>query len=101
MFSKCHSLTSLPKLSGWTLSNVREIVGLFNECQNLTSIDLGKWNMPLIKDASGMFYKCSNLKEVKGIKNWKLKDGVIIDNIFDQCSLPNTDDIKKAWSGKK
>ena len=101
MFSKCHSLTSLPKLSGWTLSNVREIVGLFNECQNLTSIDLGKWNMPLIKDASGMFYKCSNLKEVKGIKNWKLKDGVIIDNIFDQCSLPNTDDIKKAWTGKK
>ena len=57
--------------------------------------------MSQIKDASGMFYKCIGLKEVKGINKWRLDNGTIIDNIFDQCSLPNIDDIKKAWKEKK
>ena len=98
MFSKCHNLKIIPKIGYWKLNNVKEIIGLFNECQSLEKIpDLGSWNMSQIKDASGMFYKCSGLKEAKGINKWRFSNGTIIDNIFDQCSLPNINDIKKAW----
>ena len=102
MFSKCHNLKIIPKIGYWKLNNVKEIIGLFNECQSLEKIpDLGNWNMSQIKDASGMFYKCSGLKEAKGINKWRFSNGTIIDNIFDQCSLPNINDIKKAWKEKK
>ena len=102
IFSNCNHLMVIPKIGNWNVNNVRKIVGLFNECHGLEKIpDLGSWNMSHIKDASGMFYNCKYLTEVKGIRNWRFDNGAIIDKIFDRCSLPNTDDIIKAWKEKK
>ena len=102
IFSNCNHLMVIPKIGNWNINNVRKIVGLFNECHGLEKIpDLGSWNMSHIKDASGMFYNCKYLTEVKGIRNWRFDNGAIIDKIFDRCSLPNTDDIIKAWKEKE
>ena len=99
LFSKCNKLTSIPSLKNWNTSKTSEMVGLFNECTELTSLpDISKWNMSNVSDASGMFYKCDKVKVLKEIKNWKLKEGVILNNIFDQSSFSQDEErIKKSW----
>ena len=62
LFCECSSLTSLPDLSKWNVSNVNDISGLFYGCSSLTSLpDISKWNINNVNNnISGLFYGCSS-----------------------------------------
>ena len=44
MFYGCSSLTSLPDISKWSVTNVRNMDGLFSNCLSLSSLPkISKW----------------------------------------------------------
>jgi surface protein len=99
VFSMCTKLKVLPNIGKWSTENVKEMIGMFNECSSLENIqDLGKWNVSNVNNASAMFYKCEKLKSLpNGLNNWKFKEFVIMEKIFDNCPCNNKDAIMSCW----
>ena len=60
MFNHCSSLTSL-NLSNFNTTNVTNMAYMFYGCSSLTSIDLYNFNTSNVEDMRGMFYNCSRL----------------------------------------
>ena len=62
MFSGCNSLISLPDISKWNTSNVKEMSSMFLGCNSLILIpDISKWNTSNVKEMSCMFLGCNSL----------------------------------------
>ena len=99
VFSMCTRLKVLPNIGKWSTENVKEMIGMFNKCSSLENIpDLGKWNVSNVNNASAMFYKCEKLKNLpNGLNNWKFKEFVIMEKIFDNCPCNNKDAIMSCW----
>ena len=60
MFAYCSSLTSI-NLSNLNTSNVTDMTSVFYNCSSLTSLDLNSFNTSNVSAMSGMFHGCSNL----------------------------------------
>ena len=57
MFSRCSSVTYLPDISKWNISNVHNISGMFSQCKNLISLpDISKWSFSNLKYISSLFH---------------------------------------------
>ena len=53
MFSECNSLISLPDISKWNTSNVKDMMCLFDKCNSLISLpDISKWNTSNVENMS-------------------------------------------------
>ena len=75
MFSGCVSLFSLPDISKWDLTKVKNIRGMFFYCPSLTYIDdISKWNTSNIQDLCGVFDNCSSLKSLPDISQWNIEN---------------------------
>ena len=46
---------------GFNTSNVTNMIGMFEDCQSLTSLDLSSFNTSNVTNMGGMFYGCSSL----------------------------------------
>lgn len=60
MFSDCSNLTSLD-LSGFDTSNIRNFNAMFYGCSNLAYLDLSGFNTSNATNIGGMFWNCTNL----------------------------------------
>lgn len=79
MFDGDESLVKAPML---TLTNVKRIGYMFNDCSSLVYIPEGL-NFATVTDASGTFKDCSSLEEVPVFNFSILED---TDNMFDGCT---------------
>ena len=71
----CVYLTSLPDISNWDISNVKDISKIFDECKSLISLpDISKWNTSNIVNMSYMFHNCWSLKNIPGIEKWDISN---------------------------
>ena len=62
MFSYCNSLISLPDISKWNTSNVKEMNDTFTGCNSILSLrDISKWSTSNVKVMSAMFSKFYSL----------------------------------------
>ena len=52
LFSHCAELKSLPDISKWNTSNVKEMRLLFSGC------DISKWNVSNVTDMTHLFLNC-------------------------------------------
>ena len=53
MLCECSSLSSLPDISKWNTSNIRDINYMFYKCSSLSSSpDMSKWNINFKKMSS-------------------------------------------------
>ena len=60
MFYECKSLISLPDISKWNTSNVRDMNNLFDGCKSLISLpNISKWDIS----------KCKSEKKRKMLQN--------------------------------
>ena len=51
MFLGCESLTILPDISKWDISNVIDIASIFQSCSSLNYLpDISKWNTSKINN---------------------------------------------------
>ena len=66
MFYKCKSLISLPDISIWDASKVKNMELLFSECESLISLpDISKWKVSKdTTDMYEMFKGCLNLLNI-------------------------------------
>ena len=90
LFENCTVLTSLD-LSTWDTSKVNSMWGAFNNCKTLTSVgDLSKWNTSNVTNMSIMFRKCTALTNVEGLSKWDTSKVTTTDAMFYNCgSLTN------------
>ena len=55
----CKSLSSLPDISKWDISNVFNMTGMFYNCQSLSLLpNLSNWPISKVYDVKFMFHKC-------------------------------------------
>ena len=70
MFSYCSSLESLPDISKWNLTNIKDISYIFNECKSLKSFpDISKIKIKKGIKTSDIFKGCKEEIIPKEAKN--------------------------------
>jgi surface protein len=60
MFNNCSNLTNL-NISNFNTKNVANMSHMFSKCSNLTNLDLSNFNTENVNNMSNMFNNCSNL----------------------------------------
>ena len=65
MFQNCTNLTSLD-VSGFDTKNVTDMTSMFQNCTNLTSLDVSGFDTGKVTNMSNMFRGCSKLERLKG-----------------------------------
>ena len=79
MFNKCSSLLSLPDISKWNISKLRNISVMFYECNSLISFpDVSIWNNHSRLTVFNMFYKCNSLISPPDIYEPKISKGKMV-----------------------
>ena len=69
IFDGCSSLSSLPDISKWNISNVINMRSMLYGCSSLSSLpDISNWNTNNVTNMREMFYDCSNMILTKVIK---------------------------------
>ena len=90
-------------ISGWDVSNVESMYGMFDSCSNLKSVgDLSKWNVSKVTDMSFMFYDCYCLNNIGDISDWDVSSVKNFQCMFNNCrKLTYAGDLKKWLKIKK
>lgn len=96
MFSKCYSLTSV-KLSNLVntlnVSNVN-LSNMFFNCEKLTDISgLSGWNVSNVTNMIGLFQHCVVLENLLPISDWDISNNISLENTFRETAITNTDDL--------
>ena len=87
LFNDCSSLKYLPDISNWKLNNVRNMSFLFAGCSSLKYLpDISKWNISNVINMSNLFYNCSSLVELPDITKWNINNVIYLNNIYYGCS---------------
>ena len=90
MFQGCCSLSFLPELSKWNISEVTDTKYMFYGCESLSTLpDISLWNTSKIFNMSYMFYNCCLLKKLPDLSKWKIDNLKHYKCMFDGCTLLN------------
>ena len=85
MFGNCTELTSLD-LSSFHTSKVTEMVAMFYSCSSLTTLDLSSFNTSKVTRMPTMFNGCSNLRTVYVGSGWSTAAVTSSANMFSDCT---------------
>ena len=90
LFENCTVLTSLD-LSTWDTSKVNSMWGTFNNCKALASVgDLSEWNTSNVTNMCIMFKDCTALTNMGDLSKWNTSDVTTTNSMFYNCgSLTN------------
>ena len=86
MFNKCHKLKEIKGIKNFKNYQLKEILGMFGECNELEFIDLSNFDISNVEDLAGMFKECHKLRQIKGINNFKFYKNIKINDMFKGCS---------------
>lgn len=103
MFEECSYLQKIIGLDTLDTSSVKLMTDLFEGCKNLEEIDLSKWNFNNVTDMAHMFSNCSGLKTIKGLENLNftsLNRPAKLRSMFRRCTSLEKLDISK-WKFNK
>ena len=98
LFADSKSLKTIKWLETWDLSNVENMSQMFQNCSNLTWLDLSNWNTSNVTDVSLMFYGCYNLESLE-MDNWNTSNVINMWVMFYWCSGLNDLDLS-SWDTK-
>ena len=83
MFNNCSNLTSID-LSNWNTSKVTTMGSMFNNCSSLTSLDLSSFDTSKVTYMYSMFQDCSSLTSID-VSSFNTLKVYRIDNMFKNC----------------
>ena len=93
MFKECNWLKSVGDLSNWDVSNVNNMGALFYECKNLESIgDISNWDVSKTWNMATMFRGCKKLKSVGDLSNWDISNIKNMGRMFYNSEIQNIPD---------
>ena len=84
MFDDCSNLTSLD-LSNFDTGKVTDMLNMFNGCSSLTKLDVSKFNTSKVTDMWGMFAGCSSLSKLD-VSNFDTSQVIRMTWMFYDCS---------------
>ena len=90
LFQGCSSLLSLPDISKWNTSNVKNMSSLFEGCANLVTIKIADWDISKVESMNSLFKECISLQNLPGISNWDtshVKDKLYMYNKTDSLKI--------------
>ena len=71
MFYNCSSLISLPDISKWDVTNVKDMSKMFENCSSLLSLPkISKWDTFNVTNMKKMFYNCLSLTSFPNLFLW-------------------------------
>ena len=91
MFQYCESLTSLD-LSGFNTVNVESMVNMFYGCKNLTSIDMSNFNTASVTSMASMFYECQSLSSID-LGSFNTSSVMNMSEMFENCTAMTSLDV--------
>ena len=83
MFCDCRDLSSLD-VSGFNTGKVTDMSGMFYECISLKLLDVAKFNTANVKSMSNMFYSCHNL-DLLNVTNFNTANVTNMQGMFYGC----------------
>ena len=89
MFDNCQNLSSL-NLSKFNTENVTNMSYMFDNCQNLSSLDLSKFNTAKVTNMSAMFTHCQNLSSLD-LSKFNTANVTDMSWMFSDCQLSSLD----------
>ncbi len=97
MFNNCESLTKLD-LSGFNTENVLSMSEMFDGCEKLESLNLSGLANTNVTDMSAMFNNCVVLNDLK-LKNFGTQSVVNMSEMFKKCRKLETLDLSSFDTG--
>ena len=88
MFCDCRDLSSLD-VSGFNTGKVTDMSGMFYECISLKLLDVAKFNTANVKSMSNMFYNCQNLASLN-VTNFNTANVTNMQGMFYSCPALTT-----------
>ena len=88
MFCDCRDLSSLD-VSGFNTGKVTDMSGMFYECISLKLLDVAKFNTANVKSMSNMFYNCQNLA-LLNVTNFNTANVTNMQGMFSGCPALTT-----------
>ena len=98
MFEGCSSLKSID-LSKFNTSNVTTMSMMFEDCTSLTSLDLSSFNTANVTSMTSMFDGCSNLESLKLSSNFNTAKVKLMSSMFAGCSSLKSLDLSGFNTG--
>ena len=89
MFDNCQNLSSLD-LSKFNTENVTNMSYMFDNCQNLSSLDLSKFNTAKVTNMYAMFTHCQNLSSLD-LSKFNTANVTDMSWMFSDCQLSSLD----------
>ena len=89
MFDNCQNLSSL-NLSKFNTENVTNMSYMFDNCQNLSSLDLSKFNTAIVTNMYAMFTHCQNLSSLD-LSKFNTANVTDMSWMFSDCQLSSLD----------
>ena len=89
MFDNCQNLSSL-NLSKFNTENVTDMSYMFDNCQNLSSLDLSKFNTAKVTNMYAMFTHCQNLSSLD-LSKFNTANVTDMSWMFSDCQLSSLD----------
>ena len=83
-FQDCKNMTEV-NLSGLNTENVTDISDMFSGCSSLTTLDLSKFNTQNATNIGFMFYGCSSLTSLD-VSNFNTEKVTNMNGLFAECS---------------
>ena len=93
MFNNCTNLSSLD-VSTFNTAKVEDMSGMFLFCQSLSSLDLSKFNTENVKDMKMMFFYCKSLSSLD-VSNFNTEKVTDMTDMFYGCSGLSSLDLSK------
>ena len=99
MFRACTSITSIPNVDLWDVSNVTSMSGMFNAASGITTDNLSSWDVSSCINFSSMFQNCDNWN-LSSITGWTINTtigaGISMVNMF--YSHSNFNENLSGWN---
>ena len=83
-FSNCSTLKTISGLEYLNTANVKNMSGMFADCQKLSSLDLSKFNTEKVTDMRGMFYGCQKLSSLD-LSKFNTEKVTNMSSMFEDC----------------
>ena len=86
LFDDCENIRTLD-LSGWKTSGVKDMSAMFYGCQNLESLDVTGWDTSNVKNMNCMFSFCGNIISLD-LSGWDISKIKSMKHMFYYCPAP-------------
>ena len=91
MFEDCWNLTSLD-VSSFDTSNVIYMGSMFRDCSSLTALNLSNFNTSNVTDMRNMFYGCNSLTSLD-LSSFNTSNVTTMQSMFEECTSLTSIDL--------